>query len=759
MLKRQVLASAAGMAMMAAAGQVFAQEAIALDEIVVTAQKRSENLQDVPVSVTALTADQLKDQRVGDVLALSGLSPGLQIKTDDNAANPRIFIRGIGVNDFNPATASAVGVYVDGVYVASPLAQMAGFYDLQQVEVLRGPQGTLYGRNTTGGAINVTTKKPTSTPQGDLAVDYGRFNSLNVQAGFGGPVAGDALAFRIAGLYDKSDGDTLNRLTGAKGNDAERKAARAALRYTPDDKLTIDLSASYSKSTGGSILTYNRSLVAQTAEAASTAAPDPTYGYSFCKPAYYTSGQCTNVAGYANTSSDKYQGDYRFEGKDIVKLFGASSAISYDFGGVTLYSITGYQKAERDDWEETDANPISIFDARYIAEQETTSQEFRLQSNGATALRWVAGLYAARDNLDNNSHYNVLEVLRAPDPVNNPTGMDPASGVGVFGWPLHQKTTSYAAFGQVDYDLTTRLTLTGGLRWSQDEKTFHYVSDVDYGLVTLFEHDDAKIFSSISGRLGLRYAVTDDANIYATYNRGTKSGGFFSGQTTDPRDLGPYKDETVNAYEVGAKSEFLDRRLRVNVSAFYYDYKDLQVYTQVQRDNLPVQLFTNASAARVYGGEVEIEARPMKGLSLTLGASLLSAEYKDFISYADPAGPPLDYSGNTLPSAPETSLNGAARYEHPLGAGDLLTQLDFTYRSKVYYDTANTQRLSDKARAYVNGQVGWAFADGRYELGVWGKNLADTTNISDITPIAAFGFDVFSMGPPRTYGVYFRARY
>ena len=759
MRKLQVLASVAGAAMMTAAGQVcaqekvHAQEATALDEIVVTAQKRSENLQDVPVAVTALTADQLKDQRVNDVLALSGLSPGLQIKTDDNAANPRIFIRGIGVNDFNPSTASAVGVYVDGVYVASPLAQMAGFYDLQQVEVLRGPQGTLYGRNTTGGAINVTTKKPTSTPQGDLAVDYGRFDTLNVQAGFGGPLAGDALAFRIAGLYDKSDGYTLNRLTGNKGNDAERKAVRAALRYTPDSKLTVDLSASYSKATGGSILTYNRSLVAQTAEAASTATPDPTFGYIFCKPEYYTSGQCTNVAGYANTSSNKYEGDYRFEGKDIVKLFGATSAISYDFGGVTLYSITGYQKAKRDDYEETDANPISIFDARYIAEQDTTSQEFRLQSNGETPLRWVFGVYGARDNLDNNSHYNVLEVLRVPDPVNNPTGMDPANSVGVFGWPLHQKTTSYAAFGQADYDLTPKLTLTGGLRWSQDKKTFHYVSDVDYGLLTLFEYDNEKTFSSISGRVGLRYAISDGANVYATYNRGTKSGGFFSGQTTDPDDLGPYRDETVNAYEMGAKSEFLDRRLRVNVSAFYYDYKDLQVYTVIQRNGLPVQLFTNASKARVYGGEAEVEARPMTGLSLTLGASLLSAEYKDFQSLGD------DYSGNTLPSAPKTSLNGAARYEHPLGAGDLITQLDFTYRSKVYYDTANTERLSDKARAFVNGQVGWAFGDGRYELGVWGKNLADTTNISDITPLAAFGFDVFSMGPPRTYGVYFRAKY
>jgi iron complex outermembrane receptor protein len=752
MRKLQMLTGVAAAALVLAAGQAMAQDANVLDEVVVTAQKRSENLQDVPISVTALTADQLKDQRVGDVLALSGLSPGLQIKADDNAANPRIFIRGIGVNDFNPSTASAVGVYLDGVYVASPLAQMAGFYDLQQVEVLRGPQGTLYGRNTTGGAINVTTKKPSNTPEGDLAVDYGRFNALNIQGGFGGPIGGDDLSFRISGLYDKSDGYTLNRLTGNKGNDADRKAVRAALRFTPDDKLTVDVSASYSKSSGGSILAYNRSLIAQTAEAASTVPlPNPNLGF-FCKPDYYTSGQCTNVAGYANTSTNKYQGDYRFEGKDIVKLFGATTSISYDFGGVTLYSVTGYQRAKRDDLEETDANPVSIFGARYIAEQDTTSQELRLQSNGATALRWVAGLYAARDNLDNDSHYDVLDVLRVPT-EDNPTGMDPANSVGVFGWPLHQKSTSYAAFGQADYDLNDRLTLTAGLRWSQDKKTFHYVSDVDYGLVTLFEYDNAKTFSSVSGRLGLRYKLSEDANLYATYNRGTKSGGFFSGQTTDPADLGPYRDETVNAYEVGAKSEFLDRRLRVNVSAFYYDYKDLQVYTVIQRNGLPVQLFTNASAARVYGGEAEIEARPVTGLSLTLGASLLNAEYKDFQSLG------ADYSGNTLPSAPKTSLNGAARYEHPLPVGDLVTQLDFTYRGKIYYDTANTERLSDQARAFVNGQVGWRFEGGRYELGAWGKNLFDVTNISDITPIAAFGFDVFSMGPPRTYGVYFRARY
>ena len=745
--------SAVGFAAIATAwaGQAMAADAPpasaapTVEEIVVTAQKRSENLQDVPIAITALTGETLQNQRVGNLLGLSGLAPGLQIKTDDNAANPRIFIRGVGVNDFNPSTASAVGIYVDGVYVASPLAQLASFYDLQQVEVLRGPQGTLYGRNTTGGAINVITKKPTDTLEGDFAADYGRFNAINVQGGVGGPLVADKVAFRLSGLYVKDDGYTLNRLTGDHGNNADRWALRGQLRLTPNSNITDDISLSYSESKGGSIWAYNRSLLPQTAGATG---PD-----GLCKPGFYTSGQCTNVFGYANTSSNLYEGDYSFEGKDLLKTYGASNTLNYDAGGMSLVSVTSYQRADRNDQEETDANPIPIITASYVARQTTVSQELRLQSNDKTSpLRWVAGVYVAYDNLHNNSAYDVLPLLR--DPLNgNPGGADPANGIGLFGWPLSQKTWSYAIFGQMDKDLTDRLTLTAGLRYSSDDKQFHYVSQAENGAIPIFTYDGKKSFSSVSGRLGLQYRLSDQVNLYATYNRGTKSGGFFSGQTTDPADLGPYSDETVNAYEIGAKSELFDRRVRANFSAFYYDYKDLQVYTQVVRSGLDVQLFTNASAARMYGAEAEIQATPIRGLDLSLGVSLLSAEYKDFTSAGN------DYSGNTLPSAPKASLNGSVHYEHDLPMGSFTGQVDFTYRTKVYFDTANTERLSDPARTFVNAQVGWRLADGRYEIGLWGHNIFDETNISDITPIASLGFDVFSVGPPRTYGVYLRAKY
>ena len=735
----------AALASSALAGPVLAQ-AVAPDntvqEIVVTAQKRSENLQDVPIAITALTAETLRNKGVGNLLGLSGIAPGLQIKTDDNAANPRIFIRGVGVNDFNPSTASAVGIYVDGIYVSSPLAQLASFYDLQQVEVLRGPQGTLYGRNTTGGAINVTTKKPTDVLSIDGAAEYGRFNSIDLQGGVGGPIVPGKLDARISGLFSKNDGYTLDRTTGQAGNNTNRWALRGALRWTPTETVTDDLTVSVNQSHGGSILAYNRSLQPNTAAATG---PD-----GLCAPGFYTSGECSNVLGYANTSKNLYQGDYQFLGRDVVKLWSVANTLTWDLGPVSLVSVTGYQHADRNDQEETDANPLPIITASYIAQQKTTSQELRLQSNNKTGLRYVVGAFYSYDDLNNNSQYDILRALRNPTPE-NPSGADPANSIALFGWPLTQRTRSYAVFSQADYDLTEKLTLTLGLRYAIDDKAFHYFSNAENGTIPLFTFDQSKSFKSLSGRLGLQYKATNDLLLYASYNRGTKSGGFFSGQTTDPADLGPYRDEKVNAYEVGAKTEFFDRRLRANFSAFYYDYKDLQVYTAIQRGQLTVQLFTNASAALIYGGEAEFSATPLKGLDLSLGVSLLHAEYRNFVS----AG--RDYSGNTLPSAPKLSMNGTARYEAPVSFGAVVAQADFTYRSSIFFDTANTERLSDKNRTFVNGQLGVKLTN--YEFGIWGRNLFNTTNISDITPIPGLGFDIFSVGIPRTYGLYARVKY
>jgi iron complex outermembrane receptor protein len=697
------------------------------------------------VAVTALTGEALQDAHVSTVMDLNALAPSLQVKTDDNAANPKIFIRGIGLNDFNPNTASAVAIYSDGVYIGSPLAQMGQFFDLERVEVLRGPQGTLYGRNTTGGAINLISRKPSDNFEATGSVEYGSYNNLALEGAVGGPITPE-LAYRASGTYLSNDGYTLNRLTGNRGNDTNRGAARFQLQWTPSDTFDALFQLRYGKSDGGSILAYNRSLLPATAQATG---PD-----GFCAPAYYTSGDCTDLAGYANTSTNLYQGDYHLEGKDKVETYGASATLTWDLGAMSLISVTGYDHADRDDVEDTDAGPTDIITARYKAKQWAASEELRLQSNGDNQLDWVAGIYVARDELDTNSYYDVFRVANSGDPLT-----DLPQGIGVFGWPFTQDTNSYAVFGQIDYDFTDKLTATFGLRYSADKKTFHYnstyASDVGGPSSDLFSIDDSKTFDSFSGKVGLQYQLTDDVNVYGSYNRGYKSGGFFGGQTTDPSSLRPYDDELVNAYEIGLKSRLMDGLLTANFATFFYDYQDLQVYTLVvdPNTNLTVQNFTNASNAEVKGLEAELMASPIDGLDLSLGASFLDATYQDFQSQGD------DYSGNTLPNAPEVSLNGSARYEWDFFGGSAEAQADVSYRSKVYYDTRNVERLSDGDRTFVNLRFGWRPSQGGMEFGVYGRNVFGETNITDIIPIEGLGFDLFSMGPRQTAGVYARFNY
>ncbi len=719
----------------------------ASDVIIVTAQKRSQDIQDVPVAVTALPGDALQSQGVTDVMDLNALAPSLQVKTDDNAANPKIFIRGIGLNDFNPNTASAVAIYSDGVYIGSPLAQMGAFFDLDRVEVLRGPQGTLYGRNTTGGAINLITRKPGKKFEADAYVERGSFENTTIEAGVGGPLPYDKIAYRASATYVTNDGYTLNRLTGNRGNDADRLSARFQVAWTPSDTFDALFQLRYGRSNDGSIWAYNRSLLPQT--------PAATGPDGFCAPAFYTSGQCTDLAGYANTSTNLYQGDYHLEGKDNVETYGASSTLTWDLGGMSLISVTGFDHAERDDIEDTDAGPNDIITARYRANQWAASQELRLQSNGEATLNWVVGIYLAHDKLNTNSYYDVFRVANSGDP-----NTDLPQGIGVFGWPYTQETESYAAFGQVDYKFTEKLTGTIGLRYSADDKDFHYnstyASNVGDPTFNIFPTvDNSKTFDSVSGRLGLQYAVNDDINVYASYNRGYKSGGFFGGQTTDPAAIAPYDDEIVNAYEVGLKSQLFGRMLTANFAAFYYDYEDLQVYTLIvdPNTNLTVQNFTNASNAEVSGLEVELASSPIDGLDLSLGASFLDASYEDFQSAGD------DYSGNTLPNAPDVSLNGTARYEWPFAGGNASAQADVIYRTKVFYDTRNVERLSDGERTFVNLRFGWKPDASNWEAGIFGRNVFDETNIADIIPIEGLGFDLFSMGPRPVFGAFLRVTY
>ncbi len=728
-----------------AAHPVMAQEAV-LEEIVVTAQKRQQNQQDVPVSVTALSGDALLDQSVRDVRDLSKLAPGLQITATDASANPKIFIRGVGLSDFNANASGAVGIYVDGAYVASPLAQTGQFFDLAQVEVLKGPQGTLYGRNTTGGTINITTRRPTFDVSGEGQVEYGRYNAVTLQAATNAPIVADKLAARIAGMFQRDDGYIHNRTDDSDVGATNRWAGRASLLFTPSDKVEALLQIHGGRNKGDSFYAQARGLM--------PAVPAAAGPNGLCAQGAMGTGACTDALGYADTDGDPYAGDYNLAGRDRVDLYGGTLNVRWDLGGVTLYSITAYDHAKRDDTEDTDASPNHLIETAYLATQRDFSQELRIEGDIGDKVKAVAGAYYLHDYLDTDSQYDVLRDLRpmfiTPD---NPTGLSVENNVAVVGYPYRQTTDGYAGFGQVDYLATDRLTLTAGLRYSRDKKSFTYRSTVEQA-IELFEYKADKSFDSVSGRLAASLKLTDDAMAYASYNRGYKSGGFFGGYTRDPADLAPYDDETVDAYEVGTKTEWLNRRLRLNLSGFYYDYKDLQVFQLIQRDGLAVQTFDNAASARILGTEFELTALPVAGMELGLSGSYLDATYQDYVSQGE------DLDGNRLPSSPRWSLTGTVSHHREIdGIGEVSLTANVSYRSKVYFDSRNEERLSQSGYWLADVTLGWTSSDGGVGAGLTVANLFDKDYVVDINNLESFGLDALNYGRPRQISGYLRWQY
>lgn len=716
-----------------------------LENIVVTAQRRAENVQDVPIAITALSSATLEKQRVTDVTSLDNLVPGLRIAAADAAANPKIFIRGAGLNDFNPTSSSGVGLYADGVYIGSPLAQFATFYDLDRIEVLRGPQGTLYGRNTTGGAINVIARRPTFTTEANASIEYGSFDALQLNAGIGGPIIADKLAFRLAGQYAEDEGFSTNSVTGNKVNNADRYALRGSLLFTPDDVTDILFTVNTFSNRGGAVQPKSRQLFPVDPIAAG---PD-----GVCAPAFFRSGLCTDAIGFADTDPDPFTITSDVEAQDKVDLWSAALTIDRDFGGLTLTSITAYQDVERSAHENTDSSPLQMLEAFYNNTQEQFSQELRLASDG-DSLKWVVGAYYMQDTTTSDSAYDVLRLLRpmfiSPE---NPTGVSPENSVIFLGYPYTQETDSYAIFGQADYELSPGLMLTAGLRWSADEKSMDY-SSLAEGVLPLFSYQASRTFSDWSGKIGLKYDLTDTTNIYASYSRGYKSGGFFGGNADSPEQVEPYDNETVNAYEIGSKSDLFGNRLRMNLSGFYYDYQNIQAYSTVERGGLTVQVLDNAAGAEMYGAEAEFVAMPIENLDLSLGLAWLHAKYGEYNSLGD------DYSGNQMPQAPKFSLTSRAAYTFQFPTGVHVTpSVDVSYRSKVYFDSTMRERLSDPDLWLVGAELAIRTPDGHIEGGFWGRNLTDEAYLTSANPIDSLGVDLLTYARPRTVGFFLRYNY
>lgn len=727
-----------------------------LGTVQVTAERREASQQDVPITMTTVSESMLSE---GDYMTTADLAdqvPGLQIKSSFSASNPTIFIRGVGINDFNPANSGAIGVMVDDLFYNSTTGQLFQLFDLERVEVLKGPQGTLYGRNTTGGVLSLHTKEPGFEPGGYVSATYGRFNQLDFEGAVDIPLS-DKFAMRLSGVSNTRDGTREIYFpdgTSADKNDVDFQAIRAQLLFEPNDDLKILGKLEYGESNSTSRSYESQGLINwMTGE---YGVPDFNAACGGRQAAI-----CGDAFGYTD-DADPYSGAENLKDTpEEVSAFTANLQVEWNLGTFDLTSVTGYFKADREAILEVDTAPYRVVEEYIDDGSEQFSQEVRLASNWEGPLSLIMGAFYLQDELTGQDTFELLADL---NPTPGQAYFDVDNYILRTDRFYTQKTDTFALFAQSDYDLTDRLTATFGARFTWEERDLEHVSYAGpVGAVALDEVNpiyavlldtssfatDSLSFEEPTYRFALSYDVSDDMMIFGSVSRGFKSGGFNTGATSDPVEASVVEPEKLMAYEVGFKSEWLRNTLRANAAAFFYDYTDLQVFG-LAPSGVPTQTLFNAEKAEIMGAEFDITALPLDGLELSVAGTYLDAEYVDFVT---PIGE--DYSGNTMVAAPDWSLVTRARYETgPIWNGlSLVFGVDATYTGDQYYDTANTDRLGQEAYWLANARVALTPADSRWEVAAFIKNLTDEDYVVDAYDVADFGFDELVYGNPQTYGV------
>jgi iron complex outermembrane receptor protein len=735
----------------------------ALEEVIVTAERREESLLEAPVAVTALSGSFLEERRLTSVEDLTEYTPSLQVFAEQ--VNTELYmIRGIGRANEDLSTDSGVAVYIDGVYVSQQGAANAAMYDLERVEILRGPQGTLYGKNAIGGVINLISKPPGDRFDASVTADFGELNLISFEGALGGPIT-ETVSGRIAAMSREKDGAYRSLVTGERGNNIDTQAVRGSLRIAPSDELTITAVADYSDSDQDGVL---KSVIVD----------EPGALYIF-KDFLVVDAFPTQESSIRTSRSDTF-------GEQGVEQAGASLRIDYDVSAGTFTSLSGYRGEESYNNEDIDRTALRSLEQGGRQDTDSFSQEFRFVSNddGALSLggrlHWAAGLYWFHE--EGTRDHRLYLKARVPgsspgdpdDPDNGligPGSPDAQDSTAVF---LQDITTdSYAAYGQATYDVTDRFSATLGMRYTEEEKDFSVDAHSEAGVTgsdpyTLFQSGGPFVASanekwdSFTPKFVLEYRYADDVNTYLSYAYGFKSGGF-NGQPDTPEGLAPFEPEKAQNLEFGLKTTFFDRRLQLSTAVFQTDFKDLQV----AGTNAAGLIVTgNAADSRIRGFELEALARPVPALGLRAAVSLLDAEFRNYFKEEfDPTitdGPPfviVDKNGDRLDDTPEYAVSVGADYTWQLGGyGNVVLGADYIAKG----DTV-TNENTQHANAYdvVNARIDWNSPGGRWSVGAWVDNVTDETYYRGGGPVPDLNKYITRVGlvaDPRTAGVSFRFR-
>lgn len=668
------------------------EQARGVEDIVVTAQRRAESLQDVPVAVTALTAEGVVDLGVVDTTTLTNAVPALNFQKTANGGVP--FIRGVGNGNVAVGDESAVAVYVDGVYMPSIVGTLFSLSNIDQIEVLKGPQGTLFGRNATGGVIQITTRKPSYDPVMEASFGYANYDTVESKAYLSGGL-GSQVALDLALYYrDQGKGWGYNTTLDRDVFKSRDFSARSKLVWEPSDATRITLAGDYNDS------------------------KDDVY-YSLLPGSTGLDGVSTNM-GFRTVQST-------YPVEVSTEQGGASLTVESDFDWASLVSISSYRELSAFFTPDNDALGFGILNAELTQSGKSYAQELRLLSDLGSPVKWIVGGYF----LHSTGGYHPIYL----------TGLAiaPADFVSI---DSEQRTISYSAFGQVTVPITDSLNVTGGLRYTVDEQRIQYTQGSNFGAAS----GQAKArFSKLTPRISLDYRFSPDFMVYASYNKGFKSGLFNTVTPTDP----PVRPATVDAYEVGFKSELFDGIVRLNGAAFYYDQKDLQLL-QVQG---ALTIVVNAAESRVKGADFDVEVALTPQLTLRGGASFLDGEYTN---YGDaPITTPNPLGGNIIVSGDARGLDTlrSPKFQSVLGVtweptGNLSFAANYNYNDSFAWDPDN--RLRQPSYHMLNGSVGWKSDDERFGVRLWARNILGEKFYTFATA-SAFG-DIGKPAEPATYG-------
>ena len=752
---------------------VSAESALVIEEIVVTAQKRESNLQETPIAITAVTRDQIELNRIQTVTDLALRTPSMTYNEQQGHAHTSI--RGVGTNLNSLAQEAAVVMYQDGIYRGASVSATVPQFDLERIEVLRGPQGTLYGRNSTGGAINVITRLPSDEAEFNATFTAGNYGKLRGELGVSGPL-GERVGGRISFVNEASDGYVDNKTLGRNEADRDYTGVNGSLVFDLSDSTELILRGSYlddKRNVGQPIgvqLSPTAAGITPENLGGVLTIPDPTLGGLSLADIFGLDIPQASAPFVVDPDSLDYFTDTPM--KREIEQYGFSATLTHDFDGITAKLSLAHQDTDYVDFNDSDGLDITALLADGGQTNRQNTVELNLSGDYANdSGTWIlGGFYFQEDG---------TSFLWAELPALQTT-LEALFGLAAIGMPLpsgslaaapfgqaqlkdgqfsaapfvnfrgEQDSSSYAVFGQTTYDATDRLHLTLGGRYTKDNKDVHRETRQNIGGPACDQHVEED-WSEVTGTAIVSYDISDDVMTYGSIAKGFKSGGFNIAECG-----GAFDPETILAYEIGLKSTLFEQRLRFNLAAFYYSWDDIQINRFV---NSAITV-TNAAEANAFGLEIEFVALLGGGFTVDGGITYLDTEYAGGSMFANPilGGPQINVDGNDLERAPPLKAYLGAQFDWQTEVGRITLRADASYSDRHYFDVfeaslPNQEEMEQDAYTITNAHLRWESNAGKYAATLFVQNIGNKLYAQTRAALGTLGGIYAAYSPPRQYGI------